>query len=120
MTSEEFRTNPLLLRNQFERSGTFEIPVIRKEEIDLENLSLIGYDKLSSEMVIKSSISFWMTTNLRCSGTILNRGSKDFLLSEQSCLHSSASILRCPLQSKSITLSGVTGVEHISKVRGLK
>lgn len=48
MTSEEFRTNPLLLRNQFEQSGTFEIPVIRKEKIDLENLSLIGYDKLSS------------------------------------------------------------------------
>lgn len=48
MTSEEFRTNPLLLRNQFERSGTFEIPVIQKEKIDLENLTLIGYDKLSS------------------------------------------------------------------------
>lgn len=48
MTSEEFRTNPLLLRNQFELSGTFEVPVIRKEEISLENLALIGYDKLSS------------------------------------------------------------------------
>ena len=48
MTSEEFRTNPLLLRNQFERSGTFEIPVIQKEKINLENLTLIGYDKLSS------------------------------------------------------------------------
>ena len=48
MTSEEFRTNPLLLRNQFERTGTFEIPVIRKNEVTLENLSLIGYDKISS------------------------------------------------------------------------
>lgn len=48
MTSEEFRTNPLLLRNQFERTGTFEIPFIRKDEVSLENLSLIGYDKVSS------------------------------------------------------------------------
>lgn len=45
MTSEEFRTNPLLLRNQFERTGTFEIPLIRKNEVTLENLLLIGYDK---------------------------------------------------------------------------
>lgn len=49
MTSEEFRTNPLLLRNQFERTGTFEIPLIHKDEVSLENLSLIGYDKVSSE-----------------------------------------------------------------------
>ena len=48
MTSEEFRTNPLLLRNQFERTGTFEIPLICKNELTLENLSLIGYDKISS------------------------------------------------------------------------
>ena len=48
MTSEEFRTNPLLLRNQFERTGTFEIPLIHKDEVSLENLSLIGYDKVSS------------------------------------------------------------------------
>lgn len=48
MTSEEFRTNPLLLRNQFERTGTFEIPLIRKNEVTLENLLLIGYDKISS------------------------------------------------------------------------
>ena len=48
MTSEEFRTNPLLLRNQFEKAGTLEIPLIRKDEVTLENLSLIGYDKISS------------------------------------------------------------------------
>ena len=48
MTSEEFRTNPLLLRNQFERTGMFEIPLITKNEVSLENLSLVGYDKISS------------------------------------------------------------------------
>ncbi len=48
MTSEEFRRNPMFLRNQFSRNGTFEVPIIIKEEVSLENLSLIGYDKLSS------------------------------------------------------------------------
>ncbi len=48
MTSEEFRRNPMFLRNQFSRNGTFEVPIIKKEEVSLENLSLIGYDKLSS------------------------------------------------------------------------
>jgi len=48
LTSEEFRTNPLLLRNQFEGNGTFEIPVIHKEKVSLENLTLIGYDKINS------------------------------------------------------------------------
>lgn len=46
MTSEEFRTNPMFLRNQFKGDGVFEIPKIRKEEIELENVELIGYDKL--------------------------------------------------------------------------
>ncbi len=47
MTSEEFRTNPMFLRNQFKGDGVFEIPKIEKEEIELENIELIGYDKLS-------------------------------------------------------------------------
>ena len=45
MTSEEFRNNPLFLRNQFNGDGTFEMPVIKKQEIELDNVSLIGYDK---------------------------------------------------------------------------
>lgn len=47
MTSEKFRTNPMFLRNQFKGDGVFEIPKIEKDEIDLENIALIGYDKLS-------------------------------------------------------------------------
>lgn len=47
MTSEEFRNNPMFLRNQFENDGVFEIPKIEKEAIKLENIELIGYDKLS-------------------------------------------------------------------------
>lgn len=48
LTSAEFRNNPLFLRNQFLSDGTFEIPKIKKEEIDLENVELVGYDKLSN------------------------------------------------------------------------
>lgn len=56
MTSEEFRTNPLFLRNQFKTDGVFEIPKIEKEEISLENVELIGYDKLrDSERFVKGS-----------------------------------------------------------------
>ncbi len=49
MTSEEFRTNPMFLRNQFKGDGVFEIPKIEKEEIELENIELIGYDRLSEK-----------------------------------------------------------------------
>lgn len=37
----------MFLRNQFKGDGVFEIPKIEKEEIELENIELIGYDKLS-------------------------------------------------------------------------
>lgn len=48
MTSVEFRNDPMFLRNQFESDGTFEMPKIKKDEIDLENIELVGYDKLNS------------------------------------------------------------------------
>lgn len=47
MTSEEFRTDPLFLRNQFNAQGIFEMPVIKREKIKLEDVELIGYDKLN-------------------------------------------------------------------------
>lgn len=49
MTSENFRTNPMFLRNQFIGDGVFEMPKIEKEEIDLEHVELIGYDKLNDQ-----------------------------------------------------------------------
>ena len=53
MTSEKFRNNPMFLRNQFRGDGVFEIPKIEKNEIDLENIELIGYDKLSEKATDK-------------------------------------------------------------------
>lgn len=44
MNSWEFRNDPLFLRNQFEKIGSFEIPVIKRQDIDLKNIKLLGYD----------------------------------------------------------------------------
>ena len=49
MKSVEFRNDPMFLRNQFARDGTFEMPVIKKTKLDLDNIQLVGYDKLSEQ-----------------------------------------------------------------------
>ena len=54
MTEENYRyrTSQLLLRNQFEGSGAWKIPVIPKAEFDEEEfrgLRLIGFDKTKLE-----------------------------------------------------------------------
>lgn len=41
MNSKEMRNNPLFLRNGFETSGRWDIPIIRKQDINLENVKLI-------------------------------------------------------------------------------
>lgn len=47
LKSVDFRNDPMFLRNQFARDGTFEMPIIKKAKLDLESIELIGYDKLS-------------------------------------------------------------------------
>ena len=47
MKSVDFRNDPMFLRNQFARDGIFEMPIIKKAKLDLDNIELIGYDKLS-------------------------------------------------------------------------
>lgn len=47
LKSVDFHNDPMFLRNQFPRDGTFEMPVIKKTKLDLEGIELIGYDKLS-------------------------------------------------------------------------
>lgn len=49
MTSEEFRCDPMFLRNQFQSNGTFELPIIKKQKPDLKELALIGYDQIKSD-----------------------------------------------------------------------
>lgn len=47
MKSVDFRNDPMFLRNQFARDGTFEIPVIKRTKLDLDDIEFIGYDKLN-------------------------------------------------------------------------
>lgn len=35
----------MLLRNQFGTTGIFDLPVIKNQEVDLKNISLVGYDQ---------------------------------------------------------------------------
>ena len=74
MKSVDFRNDPMFLRNQFVRDGTFEMPAIKKTKLDLDNIELIGYDKLSEGQTEKLYISFWMTINLRFFGKSRSRG----------------------------------------------
>ena len=38
----------MFLRNQFKSDGVFEMPIIRRQDIDLKDVKLIGYDKTKS------------------------------------------------------------------------
>lgn len=42
MTSLDMRSNTLFMRNEFENVGKWQIPLIRKQEIDVNNISLIA------------------------------------------------------------------------------
>ncbi len=59
MKSIEFRTNPMFLRNQFKGEGVFEIPQLKIDGIDLEEIELIGYDKLC-ENETEAIVHFFM------------------------------------------------------------
>ena len=48
MTSKEFRNSPLFLRTGFVTSGQWEIPLIRKQTLDLSSVELISCSDISS------------------------------------------------------------------------
>lgn len=43
MTSKEMRSNNLFKRNEFKTTGKWQIPIIERQEIDLDNIDLISY-----------------------------------------------------------------------------
>ncbi|MDE7293021.1 MAG: DUF4417 domain-containing protein [Oscillospiraceae bacterium] len=43
MTSLKMRTDPLFMRNNFNTSGKWEIPTIIKQDMPIDNISLIAY-----------------------------------------------------------------------------
>ena len=47
LTSSEYRNDPMFLRNHFNGDGTFEMPKIKKEDIDLEKIELITYSHIT-------------------------------------------------------------------------
>ena len=49
MTSETFRNQGLFLRKQFKGEGIFEIPVVKKQHVNVETVTLIGYDHIKPE-----------------------------------------------------------------------
>ena len=49
MTSETFRNQGLFLRNQFKGEAIFEIPVVKKQHVNVETVTLIGYDHVKPE-----------------------------------------------------------------------
>lgn len=49
MKSVDFRNDPMFLRNQFARDRTFEMPVIKKTKLNLDNIAFVGYDKLNEK-----------------------------------------------------------------------
>ena len=56
----------MLLRNQFGTNGIFDLPVIKNQEVDLQNISLVGYDqtKVDDKNGQNSFVHFfWMITS---------------------------------------------------------
>lgn len=43
-TSVTMRENPLFMRNEFPTAGRWNIPIIRRQEVDLTNVGLIAYN----------------------------------------------------------------------------
>lgn len=43
MTSKEMRGNTLFRRNEFPTTGKWQMPIIRRQEIDLDHIDLISY-----------------------------------------------------------------------------
>lgn len=75
MTSETFRNQGLFLRNQFQGEGIFEIPIVKKQHVNVETITLIGYDHVKpeeKEFTHAMYISFWTIISSKCYGIILS------------------------------------------------
>ena len=60
ITSYEFRNDTMFLRNQFKSVGMFKLPLVKRQEISLEDVSLIGYDKVNQSNDYKSIVHFFL------------------------------------------------------------
>ena len=60
ITSYELRNEPLFLRNQFNGVGMFKLPLVKKQEISLEEVKLIGYDKINQDDDFNKIVHFFL------------------------------------------------------------
>ena len=49
MRSIIYRNDPLFLRNGFQAEGKYNFPIVRKQNIDVNNLNMIAYSDISSK-----------------------------------------------------------------------
>ncbi len=49
MTSKTFRNDPLFLRNEFETEGRWGFPIIKKQQLNIENVELISCSDVSKK-----------------------------------------------------------------------
>lgn len=50
----------MFLRNQFKSVGMFKLPLVRKQEISLEDVKLIGYDKINQNNDYEKIVHFFL------------------------------------------------------------
>lgn len=50
----------MFLRNQFNGVGMFKLPLVKKQEISLEDVSLIGYDKVNQSNDYNKIVHFFL------------------------------------------------------------
>ena len=60
ITSYEYRSEPLFLRNQFNGVGMFSMPLIKKQAVRLEDFALIGYDKINQSNETGKTVHFFL------------------------------------------------------------
>jgi len=60
ITSYEYRSEPSFLRNQFNGVGMFSMPLIKKQEVRLEDFVLIGYDKINQSNETGKTVHFFL------------------------------------------------------------
>lgn len=50
----------MILRNQFKSVGMFKLPLVKKQEISLEDVKLIGYDKVNQSDDYDKIVHFFL------------------------------------------------------------
>ena len=110
MTSLEFRTNPLFLRNGFETEKKWGFPIVRKQEIELENIDNCGLViKYINKELIKPYSEFKIIINPSYKTTYYDLG--DYY----QVLYNEAGIMKDELYSQSLMINPLTLVIVVKK-----